>query len=1156
MKIYNREDIVLLDIEMNDNSYRYRSIMKGENITLYYSLTSHIEIPVGSYIILDSGERYTLYKPENFSKKGTRNFEYTVQFDSDLELFKRYKYKFITVDKTTGKSTFNLKFSLTAKPIRFLDLLVQNLNQYNKETGQTEKWKIGNCIDASEKVLSFSHDCCYDALTRVASEFNTEWEIDGKTIHLCRVEKFKDDPLPLSYGKGKGFKTGIGRQTQGDKPPVTRLYVQGGERNINVTDYGSRTLLLPVQQTLQYEERTYESDEQGIYIRRIDKIAADINEDSLDASHIYPKWEGTIAEVIEIDEENNLYEFRIENPTAQPDFTDMRIPGEKATVIFQSGALTGREFDIVQENDTEITGYDHSTGSFRLNPLKTDGTTLPNQSMKMAVGDRFGVFNISLPPEYICDDSNESGASWDMFRESVRYMYEHEEEQFSFTGELDGIWAKKRWPNIGGKIIPGGYIEFSDTQFQPEGIRIRITGVKDYINNPHSPEIELSNVPIAGFVADDIKKIEAKEVLIDNNRKESIQHTIRRWRDAIETMGMLEKAIDGFTEGVKPIWVQAMSVLVGDESLQFKFAEGDNYEKLVEPNIVFDQAKKQLKISYPRNTVLVHYTLGGNTLSPTPQSSNHRTWSLNGIGFESPALTSPNPYYLYVICGKEEGDNNALFELTTEPYKLDGGDVYNFLVGTLSSEYEGLRSFVTVHGFTEILPGRITVDRIISPDGVQYWDMAHKAFRIGDTENYLSYNADHDGRLILKGTLVQSPSGDISPIGTFRGEWKVGFTYYIGDEVTRSGSTYKCIRQNENTYPPNQNYWTVTASRGNDGRDGRDGDEGPEGIKGRQGPALVFRGTLTSENVNEIYYINEDRLDVVYYNGTYYSRHGDKEKISGVYPTNNNDKNWKEFGASFSSVATDLLLAQVANIAGWQFDKEWISSQDNTIVLNGNKPSEKGELPVIAIGDNARNGDTVNLNTALKLWRDGTLTVGDGTKEGETKAGMTGTGHSSDSVRFWAGSKFDNRNDAPFRITESGDLYADNANLTGSFRSSESGKTRISIDSDGVLTQYDQYNRPVSEFRLHDYSNPNISIPQLWLKQYSSVFDEISWEFQVSPRSLSFKDEELEIFRLQPSGWNNTKLVIRGLPSEYGLDSKPTGTIYRDDNGFLKVKMD
>lgn len=84
------------------------------------------------------------------------------------------------------------------------------------------------------------------------------------------------------------------------------------------------------------------------------------------------------------------------------------------------------------------------------------------------MGDTYAVFNISLPQAYVCNDAIQTGASWDMFREAARSLYNKEEESFAFTGELDGIWAKSQWLEVGGRLVPGGYILFDDPQFQPE----------------------------------------------------------------------------------------------------------------------------------------------------------------------------------------------------------------------------------------------------------------------------------------------------------------------------------------------------------------------------------------------------------------------------------------------------------------------------------------------------------------------------------------------------------------------------------------------------------------------------------------------------------------------------------------------------------------
>lgn len=184
---------------------------------------------------------------------------------------------------------YKLKFVMTATPRMFVELLVDNLNLYDSG------WTVGTVIEAPEKLLSFNHENCWSVLGRFAQEFDTELEIVGKTVHLRKVEYFKDAPVALSYGKGNGFLPGVGRANQGDNLPVEILYVQGGERNIDYSAYGSQTLLLPKSQELEYQGRRYKTDKDGMYVTRADKPLSSYNEDSYDASDIYPSRVGTVS---------------------------------------------------------------------------------------------------------------------------------------------------------------------------------------------------------------------------------------------------------------------------------------------------------------------------------------------------------------------------------------------------------------------------------------------------------------------------------------------------------------------------------------------------------------------------------------------------------------------------------------------------------------------------------------------------------------------------------------------------------------------------------------------------------------------------------------------------------------------------------------------
>lgn len=717
MIIYNNIGNKILEIEVDDNSYRNRAIMGDHSLTLYYSLPEHIEIPVGSYCEFQ-GETFTLKRPQNFKMKHKRLFEYTVLFDPPEANAKVWKFR----NPVDGR----LKFPLTAKPHEHLQMFVDNMNRRDKG------WTVGECIDGVETLIAYDHDFCIDALTRMASTFKTEYEFVGKRVSLRKIEYNKSNPLPLSYGRGNGFKSGVGRSNTGDKPPTEILFVQGGTDNIDPSKYGSSVLLLPKNQTLAYDgehfededgfisknARRYVVDEAGLSIRRDDKQLSSLAEDSLDCSEIYPKRVGTVSTVVVVDEKNNFYDIVDTSIPSSLNYNDYLIKGETMTIIFQSGMLAGseKEFEVKYYHDS-VKGK--AARRFEIVSTVIDGQTMPNATFAPKTGDKYAVFKCMLPTAYISDNATKTGASWDMFRAAVKYLFDNEELKFTFTGELDGIWSKKDWVNIGGRIKLGGYIQFSDDQFQKDGVLVRITGIKDYINKPHSPVIELSNTTVSGSVSSTLNDLKSEEVIVDDLHRDAIQFTKRRFRDAKETISMLEEALlDNFTNSINPIAVQTMSMLVGDESLQFRFVNSKTNPVPVTHRIVYDNETKQLTAAAG---IIQHMTLGINTVSASHKVSEYKFWDMTT--YTSAVLDDgKKKYYLYAKVSKTT--QTGVFTLSENAIKLEGvSGFYHLLVGVLNSEYNEERSFVTLYGFTEILPGRITTDKIVSTDGNTYFDL-------------------------------------------------------------------------------------------------------------------------------------------------------------------------------------------------------------------------------------------------------------------------------------------------------------------------------------------------------------------------------------------------------------------------------------------------
>ena len=714
MIIYDRNGSDILDVEVDDASFRHRAIKGDNTLTLKYSLPDHVELPRGAWCEYQF-ERYELLNPEAIKMHHTRNFEYTVTFEARQSRLKLWKFR----NNIDGR----LKFPLTATPREHLEMLVSNLNE--RDAG----WTVGDCIETPEKLVSYDHNSCLDALGKMAQEFETEWEIADKRISLRKVEYNKANPLALAYGFGRGLKTGVGRTASG-KTPTEILFVQGGDRNIDPAKYGAKTLRLPKGQMIAYDgskfegeagfvaatARRYKVDAEGLSVSRADKDLETRAEDSVSATEIYPSRVGEVSSVVAVNTARNFYDI-IDNviPDAL-DYEKALIAGETMTIIFQSGQLAGREFEVK---------YHHKATPkkegkrFELIPQEIDGLTMPSEQFKPKRGDKYAVFHVALPQAYIADNATKTGAEWEIFKKAVRHLYENEDQKYTFTGELDGLWAKRDWTNIGGRLTLGGYVSFRDDSFARDGVLLRIVGIKDFINAPHSPILELSNDVVGSSFSGGLQKLKDDEAMVEERHKEALQFTKRRFSDAKRTTeALIEAALDGFTGKVSPIVVQTMQLLVGDESLQFRFIDNRANPKKASHNVTFNKVTRQLII--PSGTIQ-HLTMGITTLSSRHAPNEYKYWDVQGI--TSARLDEADKSY-YIYARVEANGTSGTFRIEEQSRRIDSeAGAYWLLLGLLNAETDGERSFVAMYGFTEVLPGQIRTEKIATPDGSSYFDL-------------------------------------------------------------------------------------------------------------------------------------------------------------------------------------------------------------------------------------------------------------------------------------------------------------------------------------------------------------------------------------------------------------------------------------------------
>ena len=761
MQIYTPDNQLLIS-EVNDKSYRIREIMSQHNVTIYVSSAEPIDFRVGCYLDFQ-GIRYTIRKKSGIKKDGIRNLTYTVIFESpQADTEKR------TIRNRADK---RLKFPYTATPREHAELIVWNLNQIGNGG-----FTLGECIVAERAVINYNHTKCWDGLKMITDTFNTEFEFVNKTLHIHKVEYNRENPLVLAYGRGNGFKKGIARENVDSRVPIEILAVQGGSRNIDASKYGNSELLLPKGQTIAFDgaffedqdgfdsslAKTYKVDAEGFTIQRADKPLVSYEDSSTDLSNIYPSRVGTVTNVEVTGSGNyNIYDTTIPENL---NYSQYRIAGEEMSIIFQSGDLTAKEFNVLQDKD-RITGYIHSQRKIMLVSQEYEGQTMPNQTWAPKVGDKYVVFGMMMPEEYIREDNSKSGASWDMFREAVKVLYEEEQEKFSFTGTLDGIWANKDWVNIGGKIILGGYVRFTDDHLiesedeVAESVLIRQTAIKDFINKPTYPEITLANVTAATY-NEDFRKIPENEVKAETENRNTVDYVKRSWRGVMELVNNIYDPSGSFQEDiVSAVALRSMMLALGDPLLQYVFLDA-NWQNEVEPTIVYNTDNHRIECSASN---VRHMTLGIDTVQPNRSPKDYLYWTVSA--YNSAVLTDYTEqfYYLYMKVSKTYTTNPDGLKIGSGEYFISATKVefdsdpdnYILLVAFINSEENGERQISNLYGFAELTPGMLRINNIASNDGNSYLKLLANQLKLGDNSNSMDYNVSEANTLSLTNAVVR-----------------------------------------------------------------------------------------------------------------------------------------------------------------------------------------------------------------------------------------------------------------------------------------------------------------------------------------------------------------------------------------------------------------
>lgn len=719
----------------------------------------------------------------------------------------------------SDKSTFDLTYTIK----EFVQVLI-----YNMERDYPGLWKfdVDNCPDTEAKTIQFSGVNCLQALQTLCNseQFNLEFQITQdkgvRTIHIGKFGKRINPPSGADFfewGKGNGLYN-LKEQKIDDKAIITRLWAEGGTTNIrsNYRDYSERLQLPYPQRKNQYEHTLSDgtvvkvgtetigiADDAKRYIEDAelrDKIGSE--EDVKTYDNIYPTRTGTVTAVVADDIcafIDDTMDFDLNKKDDKG--TVYLVDGTSAKITFTSGRLAGQQFELEAKG-----GYNHETKKFRIIPFTDNrGLTIPStetqDAYRIEVGNTYKITDIYLPESY---EQNAEEALWYAAMEDFKTATQAKAQ---YTLTLDRLYFLQELSRDTDTSVfeVGDYVPVKDTRFGIEK-QMRIQKVTRNLLLEQDYQITLADTTAVSIQTQTVLTVIEHENIINNNRLRDLNKARRGWRTTEDLRNMVYDT-DGYfdTDNIKPNSIDTNMLTVGAKSQQFVLSGcvlqanfGGN------PNMFVATAG-----------ILSHLTIDNDKI---------RNWQMNEASFK---LQSTGGYYLFAKCSKS--GENGVWYLTQEQLKFEPtSDPYNyyFQVGIVSSLYadDNFRDFQTTYGFTRINGNTITTGRIITSDGECYLDLDGNKFRIGDSTSSIDWNVSAKSRLTLKNVSVASGSGDVVPLGVYRGVWNKDYIYYTGDEVAYTHNnatcTYRYIHPtpSKGNLPTNSTYWAVVA-QGADGTD-------------------------------------------------------------------------------------------------------------------------------------------------------------------------------------------------------------------------------------------------------------------------------------------------------------------------------------------------
>ena len=824
LAIYNRQGTLKRKVSPDSSSRWTEEVGTEFVVTVNFTTWEFFVLSVGDYVEI-SGKRFSIKKEYRPKKTDTQKYTYNISFygrEHDMQdlLFCRLNQ---------GEDDLESVFAYDGTPMEMLEKLVANMNR--NTDGVT--WRAGQAVTGDRKTINFNGLFCWDAAGEIAGAWETEWWLDGEYLNIGKCEHGER----VTLGYMKGLKTGLTQNENSNSIKwFTRLIPVGSTKNIDPSKYGYTHLQLPSRDK---------------YIDLNTQLGLKEHREEAAFEDIFPHRLGTVSSVRSEEqtntdgEEYTVYYIKDKDLPFNPD--EYMIGGEVIHITFESGDLSGREFECNWHNGTQ---------EFEIiNTYPDENTQIPGGNIIPQAGDTYILTNIRMPDEYY-------PIAEEQYRQAVdSFLTEYSKDISIYSGDTDYIHVDKN-------SVPlslGQRVRLEDAQYFEAGyLDTRITRIERKLGNLSEASIDCSSAVSTSWkssVDSTLNNLEytlAQEMAQTNVRllktgdmESPSDYTAFSSLRAIGTflrknIADIANEIITFLKGLRV--GKFVTGLVGGSGAAIWFdkngktiVEADKAmfrEELIVPQITFNcidviSGDKANSFAYGRiKTVDTENRIATLDLLDDQWGTLHVSDICRGI--------------LHNIAGsnhtKDEYGPNGFMEYSgyatsyftpTRIIENEAGNMkfeYALQAGTSVHPLPGM-NFFAYGNFTDKDRQAITYENryytrrlinvntwVIDPD-------VNIAYQSGDLSGLTINGQIMDGyssfqkHVYVSGTIERlKPNGEVAMDLNYEGVWESGKHYDYYDSVTHNGSTWACLNKNGSSSEPGTDAdWQEIASKGDKG---------------------------------------------------------------------------------------------------------------------------------------------------------------------------------------------------------------------------------------------------------------------------------------------------------------------------------------------------